>query len=145
MKPEKKDKHFIKKAFYEGGMKAIRNFISKELKYPKEALAAKIEGTVFIKYTIGHKGKVIDTKVVSSLGYGCDEEAERLVKLLKFKVPKNRGVRIKFHKSIQIHFNLPKENSASAKIQYNYTSSTKPKDVPSQSHSYTYKININKS
>lgn len=114
MYKEKKGKHFIKNPFYEGGLKALREFISQNKKYPKEALEEKIEGTVFIKYTINYKGKVIETKVVKSLGYGCDEEAQRVVKLLKFEAPKNRGIKVKFFKNIQIHFRLPKEKEKTA-------------------------------
>ena len=98
MHKEKKGKYFIISPFYEGGLKAMREFISQNKKYPKEALEEKIEGTVFIKYTINFKGKVIETKVVKSLGYGCDEEAERVIKLMKFEAPKNRGIKVKFFK-----------------------------------------------
>ena len=91
------------------GLKAMREFISKNKKYPKTALEEEIEGTVILKYTINYKGKVIETKVKKSLGYGCDEEAQRVVKLLKFVAPKNRGIKVKFFKNIQIHFRLPKE------------------------------------
>ena len=146
MKAEKKDKHFIKKPYYEGGMTAMRKFIAQHLQYPKEAKDNKIEGTVYIKYTINHKGKVIDAKVVSSLGYGCDEEAERLVYLLKFKVPKNRGVKIKFHKNIQIHFKLPptKPVKPLTGIQYTYTSEKPPIQKKNKQNSYNYSISLPK-
>lgn len=119
MHKERKSKHFIKNPFYEGGLNAMREFISKNKKYPKEALEEKIEGTVFIKYTINYKGKVIETKVVKSLGYGCDEEAQRVVKLLEFEAPKNRGIKVKFFKNIQIHFRLPKKKEKPAPQQVN--------------------------
>jgi TonB family protein len=114
MHKERKSKHFIRNPFYEGGLKAMREFISQNKKYPKEALEEKIEGTVFIKYTINFKGKVIETKVVKSLGYGCDEEAQRVIELMKFEAPKNRGIKVKFFKNIQIHFRLPKEKERTA-------------------------------
>ena len=50
-----------------------------------------------------------DAKIISGLNPVCNEEAVRLVKLLKFTVPKNRGVRAIFHKNLTIHFRLPKE------------------------------------
>ncbi len=154
MQKERKDKHFIKKPIYEGGLKAMRMFIKENLKYPKAALENKIEGTVYVKYTISHLGKVVDAKVVSSLGYGCDKEAMRLVKLLKFKVPKNRQKGLKFHKNLQIHFRLPKEKptkkieavpkSTTHQIQYTYTTSkSKPKkDNPPKKGGTNYTIHI---
>ena len=82
MKKERKGKHFIKKPIYKGGPSALKQFISQQMQYPKEALAQKKEGTVLIRYTINHLGKVVDTKIISGIGFGCDEEADRLVRLL---------------------------------------------------------------
>lgn len=126
MRKERKEKHFIRKPFYEGGLKAMREFIAKNKKYPQEALDKKIEGIVYLKYTIDYKGKVIETKVLRSLGYGCDEEAQRIVKLLRFEAPKNRGVKIKFFKNIQIHFKLPKKEINDV-----------PQIIPQKTYSYT--------
>ena len=129
MKKERKDHQFIKKPYYVGGINAMKTFIKENLSYPSAAQLKKIEGTVYIRYTINYKGKVIDTKIVAGIGHGCDEEAIRLVKLLEFKVPKNRNLKAVFHKSLQIHFRLPKvapkkavsPPSTPTTIQYNYT------------------------
>ena len=140
MKKESKDKHFIKKPIYEGGPTALSLFIKNNLKYPDEAKTNKIEGTVIVKYTINYKGDVIDTKTIKGLGYGCNEEAIRLTKLLKFKIPKTRNIKIQFHKSIQIHFRLPIDQSKppSQQVQYNYISSEETKN---KSRSYSITIN----
>ncbi len=122
MKKPKQAKHFIKKPIYPGGIKAIRQFIKEHLKYPEEALSNKIEGAVRVSYAINHQGKVIRTKITSSLGYGCNEEAERLVRLLKFEVPKNRGVKVTFHKKISINFRLPK-TKPKKQVLYHYKES----------------------
>lgn len=149
MHKERKGKHFIKNPFYEGGLKAMREFIFKNKKYPKEALGEKIEGTVVIKYTINYKGKVIDARVVKSLGYGCDEEAQRVVKLLKFEAPKNRGMKVKFFKNIQIHFRLPKEKEKTAPtvqsqtgFSYTISPSKKEENPPEKKKGGGYSIQI---
>lgn len=109
---ERRDDSFIKKPIYPGGSAALRKFIKENLKYPKEALKNKIEGTIFIKYTVDHKGKVIETKVVKGIGHGCDAEAERIMKLLQFEIPKNpRKLRVTFHQKTQITFKLPKKKA----------------------------------
>ena len=106
---ERRDDSFIKKPVYPGGNTAFRKFIKENLKYPKSALDNKVEGTVFVKYTIDHKGKVIETKVLKGIGHGCDAEAERILKLLVFEIPKNpRKLRVTFHQKTQITFKLPK-------------------------------------
>src|SRR5688572_6996608 len=107
MKKEKKDKDFIKSAYYEGGRAALEAFVKKELRYPKEALESKIEGTVSVRYTVDYKGNVIEANVISGLGYGCDEEALRIVRSLKFKIPNDGKIKSKYTLKLHIHFRLP--------------------------------------
>ena len=139
---EAKDKHFLNKPIYEGGREALHQFVTEQLKYPKEALENKIEGVVVVRYTINKDGKVIKTKVKTGLGYGCDEEAQRVVKLLKFIVPKNRKLKVLFHRTIQIRFTLPKAKNAQKKtLGINYTSSKEEKtEEKGESGSYEYTI-----
>lgn len=147
MQREKKDKHFIKKPVYPGGPKALRQFIAQNLKYPEAALKAKLEGTVVLKYTIDHEGRVTEAHVISGIGKGCDEEAIRVTKLLKFQVPKLPGKKTKvvFRNSIKVHFRLPKPQTTA--VQYQYTTPDKKKDSETQQappgrKSYTYTIDL---
>lgn len=146
----KKDDHFIKKPIFPGGLKAMRQLIKANLKYPKTALANKVEGSVYVKYGIDHIGKVSEVKVLQSLGHGCDEEAVRVVKLFKFQVPKiPRKLKVAFHKNIRIHFKLPREKPApkpkkqhtSSAINYTITTNKPKEKAPSTTKtSYTYTI-----
>ncbi len=130
MQRSKKPKNFLPKPIYPGGPKAMGTFIRETLRYPKEALKNKIEGTVVIRIDINFKGKVVATKVKSSVGYGCDEEAQRVVKSMKFEVEsKLRKGRILFHKTLNISFKLPKSNLATTK--------EKPRSVTQTQLSYT--------
>lgn len=144
MQKEKKDKHFIHKPQYPGGMAAMRKLIKDNLKYPEDALKQKVEGTVVVKYAIDHRGKVVDAKVIAGIGHGCDEEAVRLVFLFQFEVPKNYKMRVRFHKDIHIHFRLPKAKpkpkTRVSTITYTVTPSSKPKEK-SGSTGYTIKWN----
>ena len=144
MQKEKKEKHFIQKPQYPGGLTAMRAYIRENLKYPKAALDAKVEGTVVLHYNINFKGIVTDVRVISGLGYGCDEEATRLVKELKFEVPKTRKVKVKFQKTIQIHFRLPKPKaSKSPQVTYTLTSKKSKEEEKPDSNSYFYTIDWN--
>lgn len=155
MQRERKDNHFIKKPIYPGGLKAMRELIRKELKYPQEAFEAKIEGSVYLRYNINHKGKVTSSKVLSGIGYGCDEEAQRVVSKFKFEIPKNpQKLKVKFHKTIRIYFKLPKEQPTQNKIpskinnqptQLTYSvkptlKKNNPQSPKKKSASYTYTI-----
>ena len=68
-----------------------------------------IQGKVWVYYEISGKGEVIKTKILKGLGYGCDEEAIRLVEMLKYSKAKNRGVKLhKIQSRIGINFSLKK-------------------------------------
>ena len=107
MKKERKDKDFVKSPYYAGGKSALEAFVKKELRYPKEALAAKVEGTVSVRYTVDYKGKIMDAHVISGIGHGCDEEALRIVNNLQFKVPNDGKIKSKYTRKLHIHFRLP--------------------------------------
>ena len=148
MKKERKPESFLQKPSYPGGPKAMRKFLSQHIRYPEAAKAEKIEGTVRVRMDIDYQGKVVGTKVLSGLGYGCDEEAKRIVSLLKFQIPKLRKIRATFHKTINIHFRYPKEAPAAPQqLNYSLTQSTYPaaedtKDDQKKGGSYGYTISF---
>lgn len=107
MKRKTKPETFIRKPIYPGGKKALDEFIRSNMHYPEEALKQKVEGSVKITYEVDVFGAVSHTVVKGGIGYGCDEEALRLVKLLRFEKKKYRGLHVVFHNTILIHFHLP--------------------------------------
>src|SRR5690606_11627457 len=58
-----------------GGKPELQRYIDANLKYPKKAKEANKEGVVYISFTVTETGKIVNPKVVRSIGYGCDEEA----------------------------------------------------------------------
>lgn len=104
---DKKKTKFVNGPEYPGGPKALTKFIYENLRYPDLALASNIEGTVLVEYDIDYQGKVVATRIVQGLGHGCDEEASRVVRLLKFDVGKNRDFRVLFHQKARIQFKKP--------------------------------------
>ena len=127
---------------YPGGMTAMKEFIMQHLKYPEEASKNNIYGHVSVKLTINHKGDVILTEVLQGLGYGCDAEAKRVASMLKFHVDKNRGVKIRFFKTIHFNFHPPAQaispvqsmaptqvNNSTSSMELNYSiTPAKPKE-----------------
>jgi TonB family protein len=63
-----------------GGFEAILS----KLKYPEQARAAGITGNVVLELTVGIDGRTKNLSVVKSLGYGCDEEALRVIKEARY-------------------------------------------------------------
>jgi len=114
---EHKKKNFLELPRYGGGNEEFKKFIAANLRYPKAALEAQVEGKVLVEYEIDDNGIVQNPRVLRCLGYGCDEEAMRVVGLLRFKKVKNRGMRVRVNTKTNINFSLPKTS-----ISYTVTS-----------------------
>jgi len=143
MDKNSRDKKFVRKPNYPGGEKALNAFVTSQLIYPKDAIKDKIEGTVRLRYDINYKGDVIAAKVISSLSKSCDQEAIRIVKLLKFEIPKGpRKLKVLFHKKITIHFKMSKKHAKkmTQKVQYNITPSKKKENNNTAGYSYTISL-----
>jgi len=102
-----KKKNFLNKPKYPGGSAAFREFIAGNLRYPQAALDAGVEGIVIVEYDILDTGIVQNPHVLKGLGHGCDEEALRVIGLLRFEKVKNRGLRLKVTTKTNINFRLP--------------------------------------
>lgn len=64
----------------EKGMRSYERYLKRKMRYPNAARENNIEGDVVLTITINADGTVGDIAVTRSLGYGCDEEAIRLIK-----------------------------------------------------------------
>ena len=118
-----------------GGKKAYQEFLTQHLVYPKEALENKIEGIAHIKCEISDRGKVLKAESIHKLGYGIDEEAERISLLMPFEDTTERGLKIKHTRTIRVPFILPKQSV----LQINYQS-TQIKEEKKTSYTYTIKF-----
>lgn len=145
-----KKPNIIHQPYYPGGKTAMAVYLQKHLVYPQAALAAGVEGAVHLRYDIDHKGKVVEVTVTKGIGHGCDEEAIRLVSGMRFSIPqKARGLRILYHKTLKVHFHLPKAQPTTDESAVQQTGGLRytivpdrPKADPSATRGYTYSINL---
>lgn len=95
-----------------GGITQYFAFIADNLKYPKEAIDKKIQGRVMAEFVVGTDGTLSNIKIMKGIGYGCDEEALRVLNLNYKWIPgKQRGKAVKQKLVIPIAFALDKEAS----------------------------------
>jgi periplasmic protein TonB len=93
-----------------GGIDKLMEFLVKNLNYPQEAKEKGIEGKVIITFVVEKDGSIADLKLTNGIGYGCDEEAIRVVKLMpKWKPAKQRGKNVRQQFILPINFNLSQE------------------------------------
>ncbi|MCU0466999.1 MAG: TonB family protein [Arcicella sp.] len=107
---EEKDKIFVsveQNPEFAGGQAALLRFLQKNLRYPNQAVNAGVMGKVFMQFVVGKDGAISNVDVLKGIGFGCDEEAQRVVKLMPRWSPgkqSGRAVAVKF--TLPIMFQL---------------------------------------
>ena len=107
---EEKDKVFLsveQNPEFAGGMNALMKFLQKNLRYPTPAANAGVGGKVYMQFVVGQDGAIRSVDVLKGIGFGCDEEAQRVVKLMPHWSPgrqSGRAVSVKF--TLPISFQL---------------------------------------
>lgn len=64
---------------FPGGKEAMYKYIQQNLHYPKLALESGVEGKVVISFVVMADGSVQMSNLERGIGYGCDDEALRVV------------------------------------------------------------------
>ncbi len=87
---------------FPGGIDGVREFIAKNLQYPKRAEEEGIRGKVFVSFIVSDKGKVTDAKIERGVDTELDAEALRVVNLLPDWAPGRKD-----GKEVNVKFTLP--------------------------------------
>ena len=91
------------------GKKAFNNYLSANLMYPEAARQAGVEGKVVITFILLPDGQLTDLQIKKGLGYGCDEEALRLITEGPNWTPANRNGQLVEEKvKVKVPFVLPR-------------------------------------
>ena len=80
-----------------GGLKTLQ----KKIRYPLQAKALEVQGVVYVQFIVNEEGKVEKPIIIKKLGAGCDEEALRVLKKVKFTPGYDKG------KAVKVRFTLP--------------------------------------
>ncbi|MGL1887522.1 MAG: energy transducer TonB [Reichenbachiella sp.] len=90
-----------------GGIGSFYKFLNKEMRYPRIARSHDVTGKVFVQFVVGKEGQITDVEVIKGIGFGCDEEAKRVVmKAPSWKPGKQRGRPVKVRMIVPISFKL---------------------------------------
>ena len=76
---------------FPGGKAEMTRFLNKQIQYPKLALENEIGGKVYAQFVVEANGTISQIKVVRGIGYGCDEEALRILRLMPNWTPGQQG------------------------------------------------------
>ncbi|HLZ17861.1 MAG TPA: energy transducer TonB [Cyclobacteriaceae bacterium] len=92
---------------YEGGVRAMIMFISRNIHYPSVSRAMGQEGTVYVRFVINDLGQVVDVEVIKGVSTVLDKEAMRVVSLMtKWKPGSQNNIPVNVRMVIPIKFKL---------------------------------------
>lgn len=90
---------------YPGGVDGITKHIITNVKYPAAALEAKFQGVVIVSYLVQIDGSIGDVKIVKGVHPALDQEAIRVILLMKsWKPAIQRGEPVKVLMQQQFDF-----------------------------------------
>ena len=92
---------------FPGGMEALMQFMSKNMKYPDEATKAGQEGRVIVSFVVEEDGRVTNAKVVKSVAPLLDAEALRVIGLMpRWEPGRQNGEAVRVKYTIPVTFRL---------------------------------------
>lgn len=93
---------------FKGGIKEFYKFLGMNMRYPSDAARSGVAGRVMLSFVVCEDGSVCDYKVEKRVGYGLDEEALRVVKLMdgKWEPGVMRGQKVRVKYNLPINFQL---------------------------------------
>jgi len=87
---------------FPGGEREMMRFIRNNLRYPMSAQANAVQGTVVLNFVVNREGKIVNIKVIKSVGFGCDEESVRVLEMMPLWSPgKQKG------QTVLVSFTMP--------------------------------------
>jgi len=87
---------------FPGGDAKMFEYISKNLEYPPLAKENSIQGRVVVQFVVDENGKITNAKILKGIGWGCDEEALKVIHSMpRWKPGKQRN------KAVPLRYNLP--------------------------------------
>ena len=92
---------------FPGGIEAMIQFLSSNIKYPADAKKQKVDGRVLVKFVVEKDGSITEVKVIKPAFPSLDAEAIRVVKAMpKWKPGYQNGQAVRVQFAMPINFSL---------------------------------------
>jgi TonB family protein len=106
---------------FPGGFNELLAFLRKNVKYPKEAIENKVQGTVFVRFIVASNGKIKNAKILRGINSYCDEEALRVVNMMPDWIPgMQNGKKVSVMFQIPVKFQLTSGQLMKQKAENEY-------------------------
>ena len=92
---------------FKGGLQKMYKWLGRNLRYPNNATANGVEGKVIVTFIVEKDGSISDVRVLKGIGFGCDEEAERVIKKMpKWQAGMQNGKPVRVRYTIPLSFQI---------------------------------------
>lgn len=90
---------------FPGGDDARTRYLQQNIRYPARAREKNIQGTVYISFVVEKDGRISMVKLLKGIGYGCDEEALRVVQAMpRWNPGRQHGQTVRVQIVLPLHF-----------------------------------------
>jgi protein TonB len=87
---------------FQGGNTSLAEYLSKQIRYPKSAAKANIQGVVYASFVVNQEGKINDITILRSPDDALSEEAMRVLQKMPNWIPGMQN-----GKTVNVKYNLP--------------------------------------
>ena len=129
--------------------KNLVEYLYKNIKYPENARAEKVEGTVVLQFIVEKDGGLSNVKILRDIGAGCADEAVRVIQSMnnmpeKWTPGKQRGKAVRVMYVMPVKYKLESNDNVDKAIKYsNKTPKNGPgPNMPSDGHTQNDKVDI---
>lgn len=92
---------------FPGGKAKLNEFLTENIIYPQQALENGTQGTVYVSFIVDLKGNLTDVKLLRGIGFGCDQEAVRIVNMMpQWNPGKQNGTIVPVVYNMPVYFKL---------------------------------------
>ncbi len=92
---------------FTGGISKMYKWLSKNVRYPKEASRNGIEGRVIVSFVVEKDGQITGVEILKGIGFGCDEETLRVItKMPRWKPGKQNGTPVRVKYTLPLSFKI---------------------------------------
>ena len=102
---------------FPGGAPELFNYLAKNIRYPKDAMEANVQGRVIVTFVVGKDGSINDARVVKSVNPSLDAEALRVINSMPNWTPgtqSGKAVNVKYTVPITFRLDKSKETNETA-------------------------------
>ena len=88
------------------GTRGLPMYLAENMRYPEDARRRDIQGKVGVEFAVETSGNTSNLRAVEALGAGCDDEAMRLIRSMRWRPAFKAGQRVRSIVKMDIQFRL---------------------------------------